>query len=214
MKILGISGSPIRDSNTDRAVMTILDATGLEYEFVKLVDLKIEPCKACLGCLNTNRCVINDDGIMLAEKAKNCQALVVGGYTPYSSLDARTKAFLERLYPLRHKYGFMRGKYGISVITCAIPSENKNLPPACENGTNAIMYYMMEEGMNHLGSLVITGNVPCVKCGFGNDCETSGLKMIFGDNATVETIGINLFNEEQQKLAVELGTKLRKLLLK
>ena len=38
MKVMGISGSPIPNSNTDRAVKAVLDATGLETEFFKLID--------------------------------------------------------------------------------------------------------------------------------------------------------------------------------
>ena len=124
------------------------------------MDYTIAPCKACLGCVNTNQCVIEDDGILLAEKAKEASALVVGGFTPYSSLDSRTKAFIERLYPLRHLHGFMRGKPGGAVVTCAIPPGNQSLPPACDMGANAIMFYMMEEGMNFLGSIKVPGNVP------------------------------------------------------
>ena len=33
MKVLGVSGSPIADSNTDRAVKAVLAATGLETEY-------------------------------------------------------------------------------------------------------------------------------------------------------------------------------------
>jgi multimeric flavodoxin WrbA len=36
MKVLGVSGSPIKNSNTDRALKTVLDATGCETELVKL----------------------------------------------------------------------------------------------------------------------------------------------------------------------------------
>ena len=70
MKVLGVSGSPIKNSNTDRALKAVLDATGLETEFVKLTDYTIAPCKACLGCVKTNKCVIDDDGILMAQKAK------------------------------------------------------------------------------------------------------------------------------------------------
>lgn len=38
MKVLGVSGSPIENSNTDRIVKTILEASGLEPEFIKLTD--------------------------------------------------------------------------------------------------------------------------------------------------------------------------------
>ena len=38
IKVLGISGSPVPNSNTDRLVMQVLQSSGLEYEFVKLSD--------------------------------------------------------------------------------------------------------------------------------------------------------------------------------
>ena len=37
-KILCISGSPIKNSNTDRMLKTIADQTGFEYDFIKLSD--------------------------------------------------------------------------------------------------------------------------------------------------------------------------------
>ncbi len=209
MKVLGVSGSPIPNSNTDRALRAVLDATGLETEFIKLADFTVEPCRACLGCVETNRCVIEDDGIMLAEKAKEADALVVGGFTPYSTLDARTKAFLERLYPLRHLKGFMRGKPGGAVVTCAIPEGVEMLPPACQMGINAVMFYMMEEGMNFLGSVRVQGNVPCISCGKGDLCDMSGLKMIFGPDATVDSVAKNRFEDQEPALAAARDLGLR-----
>jgi len=211
MKVLGVSGSPINNSNTDRALKVALEATGLETEFIKLVEYNITPCRACIGCVETNRCVnTHDDGILLAEKAKAADALIVACYTPYSSIDSLTKAFIERLYQLRHKHGFMAGKPGGAIVACAIPASNKALPPACEMGTNAIMYYMLEEGMNFVGSVKILGNVPCIKCGYGNECRTSGLRMIYGNEATVQSVGINKFEEQQDALdaARALGKKI------
>ncbi|WP_406661626.1 flavodoxin family protein [Methanolobus sp. ZRKC3] len=214
MKVLGVSGSPRPDSNTDRALKTALDATGLETEFIKLKDYNIQPCIACLKCVDTNVCVIKDDGIMLAEKAKEADALIIAGYTPYSTIDSRTKAFIERLYPLRHKYGFMQGKPGGAIMTCAIPETNEMMPPACDNGISAVMFYMMEESMNFIGGVKVLGNVPCVSCGYGNECDTSGLRMIFGPEATVESVGINRFEDQPEavKGAKELGQKIAKAL--
>lgn len=214
MKILGISGSPIKNSNTDRAVRQVLDATGVETEFIKLRGHQIEPCRACLKCVDTNECIIGDDGNWLAQKAKDADALVVGGFTPYSSIDGRTKAFLERLYPLRHKHGFMNGKAGAAIVTCAIPADCEGMPPACENGANDIFFFMMEEGMNFLGSIKIQGNIPCIRCGYGDECKTAGLKMIFGENATVDSVGVNTFENQADamKEAKALGEKLGGLL--
>ena len=210
MKVLGVSGSPTKNSNTDRAVQAVLEATGMETEFVKLADYTVAPCTACLGCVYTNRCVIQDDGIMLAEKAKAADALVIGGFTPYSTLDGRSKAFIERLYPLRHRRGFMAGKPGAAIITSCVPEENKQLPPAGEMGVNAVMFYMMEEGMRFVGSLKIQGNLPCIKCGFGDECDLSGLKMLFGPEATVDSVGINDVDRKPSNLdeARSLGRKI------
>jgi multimeric flavodoxin WrbA len=201
MKVLGVSGSPIRDGNTDRALKVALNATGAETEFLKLIDYTVAPCRACLGCLRTNTCVLEDDGILLARKAREADALIIAGYTPYSSLDSRTKAFIERLYPLRHIHGFMRGKPGGAIVTCAIPSGTESLPPAGDMGANAIMFYMMEEGMDFQGSVKVLGNVPCVKCGSGDSCAMSAIKLIHGPDATVESAGINTF--EAQPAVVE-----------
>ncbi|MDA0525365.1 flavodoxin family protein [Methanococcoides alaskense] len=208
MKVLGVSGSPIKDSNADRALKAALEATGMDYEFVKLIDYTVAPCKACLGCVKTNVCVIKDDGIALAEKAKEADALIIAGFTPYSTLDSRTKAFIERLYPLRHRYGFMRGKPGGAIVTSAIPKGMEMMPPAGDNGINAISYYMMEEGMESVGSVIVLGNNPCVRCIFGDECDMSGIKMMFGPDATKASVGINRF--EDQPEAVEAAKELGK----
>jgi len=39
IEVIGISGSPIKNSNKDRLIKAILDATGDETEFVKLSQL-------------------------------------------------------------------------------------------------------------------------------------------------------------------------------
>lgn len=217
MKILGVSGSPLYNSNTDRALKVALEATGLETELIKLSEYTITPCKACLGCVDTNRCVnTQDDGIMLAEKVKEADALIIACYTHYSSLNSLTKAFLERLYPLRHKHGFMAGKPGGVIVTGAIPDTKKALPPACDMAIQAIMFYMMEEGMNFVGSVKILGNVPCIKCGYGNECKTSGIKMIYGNEATIQSVGVNTFEEQLDAFhaARELGEKMASALKK
>ncbi len=65
MKVLGISGSPRRDGNTDILVHTALDvmtAEGLETEFVSLANRPIKPCMACRGCFASDEmhCVQED----------------------------------------------------------------------------------------------------------------------------------------------------------
>ncbi len=52
-------------------------------------------------------------------KLSSSDALIVAGFTPYSTLDSRTKAYLERLYPLRHRHGLISGIPGGAIVTSA-----------------------------------------------------------------------------------------------
>lgn len=215
MKVLGISGSPIPNSNTDRAIQSILAGTGLENEFLKLSNYRLEPCRACLGCVSSNRCAVQDDGPFLADKFREARAFVLGGFTPYSSLDGRCKTFMERMYCLRHNLGLNRGKIGAAVITTACPPGVANLPPAVQTANSQISFWMMEEGMVNLGTLVVLGNVPCIRCGHGDECAMSGVKMLSGPEATVASVGVNRFETEPglPEQAAELGRKIRAAIL-
>ena len=78
------------------------------------------------------------------------------------------------------------------------------------------MFYMMEEGMNFLGSVRILGNVPCLKCGKGDECEMSGIKLIYGPAGTVDSTEIHTLDQQPDavKEASELGKKIRQELTK
>jgi multimeric flavodoxin WrbA len=201
VKIIGVSGSPVKESNTDRALQIALDATGVKTEFVKLSELNIEPCTACLGCRKSNRCVLEDDGILLTDKVFKANGLIVAGFTPYSTLDSRTKIFLERLYPLHHSHALMQGKPGAAIITSAIPPGIPDMPDAYELGLSGIKNYMLAEEMNFVGSVPVPGNLPCVACGENGQCGVSAIKMLYGKDATPESIGINRVEDNKDVVA-------------
>lgn len=58
-----------------------------------------------------------------------------------------------------------------------------------------------------MGKVAILGNAPCVRCHAFPGCETSGLRMIFGPEATVESVGIHSFEDQPETMdaARELG---------
>jgi multimeric flavodoxin WrbA len=211
VEVLGISGSPIPNSNTERAVKCALEATGLTTAFVKLSDLRMEPCRGCLGCKDTNRCVVQDDAQTLAAQFRTAKAFVLGAYTPYSSLDARSKMFMERMYCLRHQVGLNKGKVGAAIITTACPPEVSGMPPASQTATAQIGIWMVEEEMVNVGSMVILGNPPCIRCGYGDQCDFSGVKMLHGPDATVASLGVRRFEDAEPLVngARELGAKIR-----
>ena len=201
MKIIGVSGSPLKESNTDRALQIALAATGVKTEFVKLSELTIAPCDACLGCRKSNECVIKDDGVLLANKVYKANALIVAGFTPYSSLDSRTKIFLERLYPLHHSHALMQAKPGAAIVTSAIDQPVYGMADAYEQGLHGIRNYMLAEGMNFVGAVSVPGNLPCVACGETGQCGVSAIRMLYGKDATPESIGINRVEDNQEVVA-------------
>ncbi|MFH1090685.1 MAG: flavodoxin family protein [Pseudomonadota bacterium] len=208
IQVLGVSGSPVKNSNTDRLVQAVLASTGLEAEFVKLSNIMVRPCHACKRCVEDNVCKVRDDFPSLAEKVKQAGALIVGGYSPYRSLDAFSKAFLERLWSLRHVKNLVRGKLAVTVVTGTRPETRDRV-------SEMMAMEMIMDRMELLGQLKVQGNVPCLTCGEGDTCEMSGVPRIFGQNAKasadkcVRVEDQTEVWEEAQRLGRLMGERLR-----
>lgn len=208
-RIIGISGSPIKNSNTDRLIQSVLDASGLDTEFVKLSKLDVKPCIACLGCKKDNICKVKDDFPELAEKVRLAGAVVVGGYSPYGAVDGFTKAFLERLFSLRHQNGLNRGKLAVTVATGIGRGA-----PGLEETSTQIGHALKLEGMTVLGELKAVGNPECMVCGYGQTCPMSALPWIFGDDTEVTPEKFSRVEkqtelwEESRRLGQEIARKL------
>ncbi|MCB2188146.1 MAG: flavodoxin family protein [Deltaproteobacteria bacterium] len=179
-QIIGLSGSPIKNSNTDRLVQKVLEASELPSEFVKLSRLNVKPCLACLGCKADNVCKVADDFPALAQKIRQAGAVVVGGYSPYGGVDGFTKAFLERLFSLRHQNGLNRGKLAVTVATGIGRGA-----PGLEAAAGQISHALTLEGMEVLGELQAVGNPECLVCGYGETCPMSALPWVFGPEVKV-----------------------------
>jgi multimeric flavodoxin WrbA len=203
VQVLGISGSPVRDSNTDRLVRAVLEATGLETEFIKLSDFTIRPCRACLGCAGDNICKQADDFPTLAQKVNTARALVVGGYPPYGMLDGFTKAFLERLYSMRHRNMLNKGKLGVAVTT-GMGGEASGLREA----NDQIARVMEMEGMEVIGRLEARGNLTCLVCSQGATCPISAVPHFFGDREIREDRLIRVEQQPVWQEAVESGREI------
>ncbi len=198
--ILGISGSPVKNSNTDRLVKEILDATGLESEFVKLSDINVRPCHACKKCVPDNVCKIKDDFPELAEKIKKSKALIIGAYSPYGQTDGFTKALLERFWSLRHVNNLLGGKLCATVLTCLLPDAMKSVNQSL---ASELRNY---EHMDLIGQLTVQGNIPCITCGKGDECEMSGLKML-GPDARTSAYGYTRVEDQKEEWekAIRIG---------
>ena len=205
--ILGISGSPVKNSNTDRLVQAVLTASGLESEFVKLCDFSIAPCRACKRCVRDNICKVDDDFPALAEKVKQAGAMVIGAYCPYSSLDGFTKAFMERLWSMRHVTNLSRGKLMVTIVTGL-------MEPIRDQVSQALAMEIMLEQMELVGQLKVDGNVPCLTCGQGDVCEMSGARVLFPEDKISAKLCVKVEDqtevwEEALQLGRTLGQRLK-----
>ncbi|MDP6542757.1 MAG: flavodoxin family protein [Phycisphaerae bacterium] len=177
IEVLGISGSPIENSNTDRVIQAMLDATGLESEFVKLSKTNVRPCLACKRCVRDNVCKVEDDFPELAEKIKKARALIIGAYLPYKQIDGFTKALLERLWSLRHLTNLLGGKLCATVITHLTEDAGESVRQSLSTQLQEM------EHMELVGQVMIEGNLPCFTCGVGDECEMSGINRRYGPEA-------------------------------
>ncbi len=190
-KVLGISGSPVKNSNTDRLVNAILGATGLETEFVKLSQINVRPCFACKKCVPDNICKVKDDFQELAGKIKAADALVIGGYTPYGQIDGFTKALLERFWSFRHVNNLLKGKLCATLLT--------GLDSRVLDAVNVALATEIRdfERMELVGQLSIQGNLPCLTCGQGDDCQMSAVQLLYGPDARTSEISYNRVEDQE-----------------
>ena len=192
IEVLGISGSPIENSNTDRLIRAMLEATERESEFVKLSRITVRPCFACKRCIPDNVCKVRDDFPELAEKIKEARALIIGAYTPYKQIDGFTKALLERFWSLRHVNNLLRGKLCATVLTYLTPDAADHV-----NQSLATELEQMER-MELVGQLMVKGNLTCLTCGVGDECEMSGIKRRYGPEARSCDVPYSRVEDQQE----------------
>ena len=101
MKTIGFVASPRNDGNTAFVVNKILEGakeSGAETEIWHSGELKIMPCKGCLGCVKSGKCVIDDDMQKIYESLKQADALVLGSPIYMGQMSAQAKIFTDRLF--------------------------------------------------------------------------------------------------------------------
>jgi len=103
MKVIGFSGSPRRDANTDRLVAHVLagaQAAGAETEFFRIADLDIKGCISCYYCKSHDTCSIKDAMQGLYREIHAADAAVIGSPVYMGQMSGQTKTFIDRLLPL------------------------------------------------------------------------------------------------------------------
>lgn len=179
MKILGLSGSPRKESQSGvfKLVKAVLESTGVEYDLVSLRGKQISGCIACLGCVQDNVCKVEDDLTPLREKIVAADAYVFGAPNYYTTLNATTHALLERWFQFRHQAGdLLWGKLAVAV---GVGGTSGRFP--ADDLEKFFLYNFIETVAKVTGQ----GAASCYSCGYGETCQVGIPQMIHGEGVKI-----------------------------
>ena len=104
MAIIAVCGSLRKESNTNKLVKKVAEASGYDFEVIDLAGMDIKPCTGCGECImNEGTCIINDDMNPLCDKLMKADALIIGSPTYYMDISGAIKCFIDRSMPIFYR---------------------------------------------------------------------------------------------------------------
>ncbi len=147
MNILYLSGSHRKKGNTDFLIEQAKKIT--DGEIIRLIDYDFQYCKECWKCLETTKCIINDDFTnIITPKLLNADAIIIGTPVFFNNVSTVVKNFIDRTWCLKNQLQNKIGgiivvgrAYGHQMAIDAISSFylKHNMIPA-NRGVSAIAY--------------------------------------------------------------------------
>ena len=123
--VLVISTSLRAKSNSDilteKLIAGAKDA-GHQVEHISLKGKEIRFCIGCLACQKTQKCVLKDDAVWIAEKVKNADTLVFATPIYYYEMSGQMKTLLDR-----------NPEFDLNVVSVA------NIDPLNQSGNNHVL---------------------------------------------------------------------------
>jgi len=101
--VLGISGSPRENGNTDIAIKRTLKIIRREKlvdaEFIRLTEFNIKYCRGCRECMQTGKCSIKDDDFqIILEKIMEAELILIGAPVYWNGPPGLMKNFIDRTH--------------------------------------------------------------------------------------------------------------------
>ncbi len=162
MKVLGIMGSPRRQSNTEILLDRVLAGvkeTGAEVEKVVVSGLKVHPCMEIYACLKDGKCAIKDDMQWLYGKLLEADHIVFASPIFFYGLTSQAKAIVDRCQALWvRKYVLGIGKVdnrlrrGVFISVGATRGER-----LFDGAVLTVKYFFDAIGVKYVGDLLIKG---------------------------------------------------------
>lgn len=113
MKALVLNASPRRNgliSTSTERIASRLTALGWTVETVDVTDCRVTPCRGCMACRSTGRCVLpDDDAQRVLALMRESDALIIGAPCYWGNMPGTLKLLFDRMV-----YGLMTtGRRGI-----------------------------------------------------------------------------------------------------
>jgi len=99
VKAIAIVGSPRQNGNTEilsRHALKAIEEEGVDTELIRLADLDIKPCTACMVCKSEESCPIEDDLWPIYTRMKEADAIILASPVYFGSATAQIKALMDR----------------------------------------------------------------------------------------------------------------------
>jgi multimeric flavodoxin WrbA len=162
MKVLGIMGSPRRQSNTEILLDKALEGAreaGAEVEKVLVSKLKISPCLEIYACRKDGNCAIKDDMQLLYDKLLEADHIVFASPIFFYGITSQAKAVVDRcqaLWVRRHVLGMgkedRRVRRGVFISVGATQGTK-----LFDGAVLTVKYFFDAIGVKYSGDLLVRG---------------------------------------------------------
>ena len=188
MKVLGISGSPRKDGNTEILLRETLRATGqmdcTTWMFC-LSEKTVAPCRACGGCFKSGACIIEDDMRELASLMPDADAIIWATPVYFGYASAQLKAVMDRTFAELQKKSLKGKTAGVLTVTRRVGAVQ----------TRSLLYsYCIAHGMIVAGGATGYGREPGdVLTGVGGGINMTAMEeaRLLGENVVLLTRRLN-----------------------
>lgn len=163
VKILGISGSPRKNSNTEILVKEALKGAqsvkDVEVSFFPLAGKKINHCIGCKSCVQHNNiCTIKDDFQEFFKAYMETDGLIIGSPVYHLSISSLLKAAIDRLG--QSLFSVYQGKHPRFCKVGGVLAQGNSL-----YGGQEFALQFMINSLILMNNVVVSGNRPKSKIG-------------------------------------------------
>jgi multimeric flavodoxin WrbA len=162
MRVLGIMGSPRRESNTEILLDKVLEGAkeaGAEVEKVLISKLRISPCLEIYACFKDGNCSIKDDMQTLYDKLLEADHIVFASPIFFYGITSQAKAVIDRcqaLWARRHVLGMgkedRRVRRGVFISVGATRGAK-----LFDGAVLTVKYFFDAIGVKYSGDLLVRG---------------------------------------------------------